>query len=103
MPGGLVETGETLEEAAIREVREETALVIAAPRFLRFHEIIAKDDDGRTKMHYVLAILVAHSASGKAVAGDDAAAVNWFTLDQLKCTPMVDRTIEFLRESVALL
>ena len=103
MPGGLVEVGETLKQAAIREVFEETGLRIKSPLFHRFHEIIVRNDSGNTKSHYVLAVFVACSSSGKAVAGDDAAAVEWFAMNELGNVVLVDHTAKLLGESLLLL
>jgi len=99
MPGGMVEVGEKLEQAAVREVREETALSIQDPMFLRFHEIIIKDNDQKIQRHYVLAIFAAVSASGIAVAGDDAAAIGWFRLDELSTISLTENSEVFIRES----
>ena len=103
MPGGLVEVGEKLESAAIREVIEETGLRISAPRFHRFHEIVIRDDSGNTKNHYVLAVFVARSPSGTAIAGDDAAAVEWFAMSEIETIAVTDQTVELLTESIPLL
>ena len=103
MPGGLVETGETLVEAAIREVKEETSLTISSPKFMTYHEIIMKDDEGAAERHYVLAIFVAKSESGLAVAGDDADAVSWFEQDELHALPLTGNTLSLVRESTTLL
>jgi len=103
MPGGMVETGETLEKAAIREVHEETGLVIEKLAFNRFHEIIRHDAENRIEMHFVLAMFAAHSEHGEAVAGDDAAAVGWYTLQETKSLSLTDMTTTFLSESRALL
>lgn len=99
MPGGLVELGETVEDAARREVKEETRLTIDRVAFNRFFEIIMRDGDDRVERHYVLAMFVALSPYGIAVAGDDAAAVNWFTLDELDGIPLTANTLELVRES----
>ncbi|MEP1205883.1 MAG: NUDIX hydrolase [Rhizobiaceae bacterium] len=103
MPGGLVETGERLEQAAIREVREETSLEMSNLIFNRFHEIILRDPENRVERHFVLAMFVGISAEGEAIAGDDAAAVEWFTLDQLPELPLTGKTDVFVRESLGLL
>ena len=103
MPGGVVELGETLEQAAIREVKEETALELDEVQFLRFHEVIEHDENDRTKLHYVLAIFAAKSAHGDAMAGDDAAAVCWYRVEDLPSLPMTGRSEEFILQSKELL
>lgn len=103
MPGGLVETGERLEQAAIREVREETSLELTSVVFNRFHEIIMYDEKNAVERHFVLAMFVGISPDGEAVAGDDAAAVEWYTLDQLTTLPLTGKTEVFAHESLKLL
>ncbi len=103
MPGGVVELGETLQQAAIREVKEETDLVLDQVVFNRFAEIIHHDQSNKVKRHFVLAMFAAISSTGKAVAGDDAAAVRWFTLDELGTVPLTGETEIFARESLQVL
>ena len=103
MPGGLVEVGETLEDAARREVLEETSLTVTEVIFNRFHEIIMSDDAGAVERHFVLAMFVARCEDGHAVAGDDAAAVDWFTVEDLKSLPLTGSTEQFVLESRELL
>lgn len=103
MPGGLVEVGESLEQAALREVQEETQLILPKVVFNRFHELIRRDDEGLIQMHYVLAMFVGVSEAGEAVAGDDAAEVEWFRLDDLANVPLTGSTELFARESLAFL
>ena len=103
MPGGLVETGEHLEQAAIREVREETGLELTDLTFNRFHEIILYDSNKVVERHFVLAMFVGVSETGDAVAGDDAAAVEWYTLDQVSNLPLTGSTEQFVLESLAFL
>jgi ADP-ribose pyrophosphatase YjhB (NUDIX family) len=103
MPGGLVEVGETLKDAAIREVKEETALDVSHLVFNKNHEIIMRDEDGKVEVHYVLAMFATDQVVGDAVAGDDAADVRWFTLDELASAPLTGNTLQFANESAHLL
>ncbi len=103
MPGGMVEVGETLKQAAIREVKEETALTVSDLVFIRNHEIIMHDAIGKAEIHYVLAMFAAKGVSGDAVAGDDAADVRWFTMNELQTVPLTGNTLQFASESRQLL
>ncbi len=54
LPGGAVELGETLEEAIVREVAEETGLIVAPVQVLKAFDHIDRDSDGKVRFHYVL-------------------------------------------------
>src|SRR5271165_7674194 len=54
LPGGGVELGETLEQAVIREIREETALDIEPVELVGFRQAIARDATGRVERHFVI-------------------------------------------------
>ena len=82
-PGGLIETGETIAEAALRELHEETGLVAEAERVIDVFEVITRDDHGRVRYHFVLDVVLCHWQSGEAVAGDDAAQVGWYGLAEI--------------------
>lgn len=77
IPGGRQKLGETLREAAMREVREETGIEIANIRLLDVVDSITKDDKDVVEYHYSLIDFTADWASGTAVAGGDAADVKW--------------------------
>ncbi len=78
LPGGFVEYGETLEDSAVREAREETGLDVTLIR--QFHSY---SDPGRdARLHTVSTVFIA-AASGEAKAGDDAAEVAVFNRDNL--------------------
>ena len=86
LPGGAQQLGETLAEAITREVREETGLELADLRLLTTVDLIEREPDGRVRYHYTLVDFTAEAADGEPVAGDDAAAVGWFALDELRRT-----------------
>ncbi|MEX3008164.1 NUDIX hydrolase [Hoeflea sp. TYP-13] len=99
-PGGKVEAGEQLAEAALRELREETGIAGSNARLFRLYDLIARDPDGVVESHYVLAVhLVDAEDHQEAVAADDAAAVGWFTVEEikgLKTPPSVLECIEYI-------
>ena len=83
LPGGVLECGETLREAVVREAREETGLVVETDEMLGVYERVIRGDDGRVRYHYVLIDFLCRPACGELEAASDAADVRWFTRDQL--------------------
>ena len=83
LPGGVLECGETLREAVVREAREETGLVVETSEMLGVYERLIRGDEGRMRYHYVLIDFLCRPVSGDLKAGSDAADVRWFTRDEL--------------------
>src|SRR5207249_1882513 len=79
IPGGVLEVGELLREAAVREAREETGLRVETGELLGVYDRVLRDDAGRTMYHYVLVDFLCRRIAGEAVAAGDAADVGWFT------------------------
>jgi ADP-ribose pyrophosphatase YjhB (NUDIX family) len=78
IPGGFVDCGESLEDAAIREAKEETGLDVILIR--QFYTYSRPDRDPR---HHSISTVYVAKASGKPHAADDAAEVGIFTRDTL--------------------
>ena len=78
LPGGFVDCGESLEDAAVREAKEETGLDVDLLR--QFHTYSAPDRDPR---HHTITTVYIARAEGKAVAGDDAKEIGVFGKDML--------------------
>ncbi len=83
LPGGVLECGETLRDAAAREAREETGLVVDPGEMLGVYERVIHDEEGRVRYHYVLIDFLCRPVGGDLKAGSDAADVGWFTRDEL--------------------
>jgi ADP-ribose pyrophosphatase YjhB (NUDIX family) len=83
LPGGVLECGEALRDAVIREAREETGLTVEAGELLGVYERVIRADDGRVRYHYVLIDFLCRPVSGEIKAGSDAAEVGWFRRDEL--------------------
>ncbi len=82
IPGGAQALGETVFEAAAREVLEETGLVVRPTAIVTVVDSISPDPAGRIRFHYTLVEISAEWVSGEAAAASDAAAVRWASLDE---------------------
>lgn len=87
LPGGLVEPGETLAEAALRELREETGIDAELIGFIAPIEFIERDPDGRVRHHFLICAHAARWRSGEGVVGEEARVIRWFCEGEIGTVP----------------
>jgi 8-oxo-dGTP diphosphatase len=84
IPGGLVELGESLEGAVIRETKEETSLDVDHPNLVDVVDYVDLDDKGKVKYHYVIIDYLVHVKGGNTKAASDALELRWVPFDQVE-------------------
>lgn len=102
LPGGGQELGETYVEAAIREVREETGLVIEVLGLVDVVDSITRDESGAVRFHYLLADIVARPVGGTLQAGGDASEARWFSPEEAFALPLWSETIRVIEKALAI-
>ncbi|HSY63912.1 MAG TPA: NUDIX hydrolase [Terriglobales bacterium] len=96
IPGGMLEVGETLREAAVREVLEETGLQVEAGELLGVFDRIVRDAEQRTLYHYVLIDFLCRRIAGEPVAACDAAEARWFRRDEIGKVSLAEDTAKVI-------
>jgi 8-oxo-dGTP diphosphatase len=103
LPGGVVEAGEALADAVVREVREETALEIEPVGLAGHREVIARDPEGRVERHFVIMSFAARWRGGEPVLNSELDDARWIDPSELAGYRTTDGLAEIVAAAAALL
>ena len=101
IPGGAVELGESLHEAARREAWEETNLQVEIGQVATVIDHVVRDEVGRVQYHYVIVDYMAWPIGGALQAGTDVRDARWFGLEDLETVPMTEKASQLARHLLA--
>jgi 8-oxo-dGTP diphosphatase len=96
IPGGTVELGETLQEAVVREMAEETGLEVEPLEILTVFDRIERDGEGRVRSHHVIVDFLCRWLSGEAQAASDALDARWVGPEDLEPLALTPKATEVL-------
>jgi 8-oxo-dGTP diphosphatase len=103
IPGGVLEVGELVREAAVREAREETGLIVEPGELLGVFDRVLRNREKRVQYHYVLIDFLCRRVAGDLAAASDAAEVRWFTQAQLPVLGLAEDTLEVIVKGFGML
>jgi len=98
LPGGRIRFGERSEEAALREMREETGLEVRLRRVVDVVDVFWRSERGELLEHFVIVDFEAEVIGGELRPADDALDARWFSPEELKGLEMTESTRRFLEE-----
>ncbi len=101
IPGGVLEVGELVREAAIREAREETGLIVEPGELLGVYDRVLRNPEKRVQYHYVLIDFQCRLVGGTLLAASDAAEARWFTREELPALKVAEDTLDVIQKGFA--
>lgn len=99
VPGGLIEVGETVEEAVRREVEEETGVAVRVDRLIGVFDNIVRDEDGKVRFHYVLIDYLAQPVGGEVRLSKETLDACWVNLEDVKNLQMTKTALKLLSQA----
>ena len=99
IPGGVLEVGEMLREAAVREAQEETGLTVAPNQILGVYDRVLREGT-RVLYHYVLIDFLCRRVSGELTPGSDADEVRWFKREEIDGLNLAADTAEVIKKGL---
>jgi len=102
LPGGVVEVGEQLADAVVREVREETALDIEPVALAGHREAIMRDKEGRIERHFVILCFAARWLKGEPTLNSELDDARWIDPAEISAYKTTDGLAEIVTAATAL-
>lgn len=96
LPGGAQKVGETIADAARREIREEAGIAVDLGKVIATLDLIERDARGLVRLHYTLIDFVAEALEVTLRAGSDAAEARWFALEDLPALNLWTETLRII-------
>ncbi len=103
IPGGLVELGEGLEKAVVREVKEELGIDVSVESLLGVASEMVVDENSNIKYHYVLIDFVVAPVQNEIVLNDESEAYGWFSPETVLSIKTTDNTKNMIRRYIAVM
>jgi 8-oxo-dGTP diphosphatase len=97
----VLEVGEMVRDAAIREAREETGLTVEPGELLGVYDRILRNPEQRVQYHYVLIDFLCRRVAGDLAAASDAGEVRWFTREELPGMNLAEDTMDVIAKGFA--
>ena len=99
LPGGIVEYGETVEQAAIREVKEETNIDIKIEKLLNVYSLILRDENGEVKYHYAIICFESSYKNSLLKSNQEVVEAGWYKPEKLATFSLVSTTMLALKDA----
>src|ERR1700678_2465659 len=101
IPGGVLEVGELVSEAAVREAREETGLVVEPVELLGVYDRVLRNAEQRVQYHYVLIDFLCRRVAGDLIAASDAAGGRGLPREELPGLGLTEDTLDVIGKGFA--